>query len=83
MAINGKAAVAGGCFIGWMVKVLDNWYCVSAHGNVLVYAAVHPDCTIKELTGAIFLTPRTILGLVGELRRAAMLDVRRDGRKNH
>ena len=63
--------------------MLDNWYCVSAHGNILVYIAVHPDCTIKDLTEALFLTPRTVWGLVGDLRRAGMLDVRRDGRENH
>jgi DNA-binding transcriptional ArsR family regulator len=65
------------------VEVLDNWYCVSAHGNVLVYIAVHPDCTIRDLTEALFLTPRTVWGLVGDLRRAEMLRIRREGRQNH
>ncbi len=63
--------------------MLNNWYCVSAHGNVLVYIAVHPDCTIRDLTEALFLTPRTVWGLVGNLRRAGMLHARRDGRQNH
>ena len=66
-----------------MVAVLDNWYCVSAHGSVLVYVALHPDCTIRELTEALFLTPRTVWGLIGDLRRAGMLDARKDGRQNH
>jgi DNA-binding transcriptional ArsR family regulator len=70
-------------FSYWMVEVLDNWHCVSAHGSVLVYIAVHPDCTICDLTGALFLTPRTVWGLVGDLRRAGMLHVRREGRRNH
>ena len=63
--------------------MLDNWYCVSAHGNVLVYVSLHADCTIRELTEALFLTPRTVWGLVGDLRRAGMLHIRRDGRENH
>ena len=62
---------------------MENWYCVSAHGSVLVYITVHPDCTIHELTEALFLTPRTVWGLIGDLRRAGMLDARRDGRENH
>ena len=67
----------GGC------RALENWYCVSAHGSVLVYITVHPDCTIHELTEALFLTPRTVWGLIGDLRRAGMLDARREGRENH
>lgn len=62
---------------------MDNWYCVSAHGSVLVYVALHPDCTIRELTEVLFLTPRTVWGLIGDLRRAEMLEVRKEGRQNH
>jgi DNA-binding transcriptional ArsR family regulator len=65
------------------MAALENWYCVSAHGSVLVYITVHPDCTIRELTEALFLTPRTIWGLIGDLRRAGMLDARREQRANH
>ena len=60
-----------------------NWYLVSSHGSVLFYIAVHPDCTIREIADDMALTQRTIWGLIGDLRRAEMLTVRREGRRHH
>ena len=59
------------------------WYLMSSHGTVFFYVATHPDCTIKEMTEALFLTRRTIWGLVGDLRTAGMVEVRKSGRRNH
>jgi DNA-binding IclR family transcriptional regulator len=64
-------------------KVSTNWYLVSSHGSVLFYIAVHPDCTIREIADDMALTQRTVWGLIGDLRRAGMLDVRREGRRHH
>lgn len=59
------------------------WYLMSSHGTVFFYVATHPDCTIKEMTEALFLTRRTIWGLVGDLRTAGMVEVRKSGRRHH
>jgi hypothetical protein len=44
---------------------------------------MHPGTTIKDLADAFFLTRRTIWGLVGDLRRAGTLRVRKEGRRHH
>jgi DNA-binding transcriptional ArsR family regulator len=56
---------------------------MSSHGSVLFYVAVNPDCTITEIADAMALTRRTVWGLIGDLRRAGMLHVRKDGRRHH
>lgn len=59
------------------------WYIWSSHGTVLFYIALHPRCTIVEIAEDLCLTQRTIWGIVGDLRRAGMLEVERDGRRHH
>lgn len=61
----------------------NHWYLVSSHGAVLFYIAVRPECTIRQIADDMALTQRTIWGLIGDLRRAGMLNVRRDGRRHH
>jgi len=61
----------------------NHWYLVSSHGAVLFYIAVHPECTIRQIADEMALTQRTVWGLIGDLRRAEMLNVRRDGRRHH
>jgi len=61
----------------------NHWYLVSSHGSVLFYVAVHPECTIREIADDMSLTQRTVWGLIGDLRRAEMLHVRREGRRHH
>ncbi len=64
-------------------NVSNHWYLVSSHGAVLFYIAVRPGCTIREIAETMSLTQRTVWGLIGDLRRADMLTVRRDGRRHH
>jgi len=61
----------------------SGWYIWSSHGVVIFYIALHPDCTIPQIADALCLTQRTIWGVVGDLRRAGMLEVRRLGRRHH
>jgi len=63
--------------------ITNHWYLVSSHGSVLFYVAVNPDCTIRQIADDMALTQRTIWGLIGDLRRAGMLNVRREGRRHH
>ena len=60
-----------------------DWHLVSSHGAVLFYIAVHPECTIRQIADEMALTQRTVWGLIGDLRRADMLNVRRAGRRHH
>jgi DNA-binding IclR family transcriptional regulator len=63
--------------------VENDWYLVSSHGAVLFFIAVRPGCTIREIAGEMSLTQRTVWGLIGDLRRAGMLRIRREGRRHH
>ena len=65
------------------MTIENNWYLVSSHGSILFYIAVNPNCTIKGIAEAMSLTRRTVWGVIGDLRRADMLEVRKDGRRHH
>lgn len=54
-----------------------------SHGGALFYIASHPDCTIDDLANGLFVTRRTVWGLVGELKRAGLISIRREGRRHH
>ncbi len=60
-----------------------DWYHVSSHGAVLFCIAAYPGCTVTDLAESLCLTRRTIWGIVGDLRRAGMLGVRKNGRVHH
>ena len=61
----------------------NGWHHVSSHGTVLFCIAANQDCTISDLSESLFLTRRTVWGIVGDLRRAGMLNVRKNGRRHH
>ncbi|MEX0681916.1 MAG: HTH domain-containing protein [Dehalococcoidia bacterium] len=60
----------------------NGWYLWSSHGTVLFFVAVNPACTIQEIADGLSLTPRTIWGVIGDLRRAGMLEITKDGRRH-
>ena len=61
----------------------QEWYHVSSHGAVIYWIAAAPDCTTEEIAGALCLARRTVWGIIGDLRRADMLRVRKEGRRHH
>ena len=65
------------------MTIENHWYLVSSHGAILFYVAVNPECTIKEIAEAMSLTRRTVWGVIGDLRRADMLQIRKEGRRHH
>jgi len=54
-----------------------------SHGAALFFIAQHPDCTIREIAGALVVTRRTVWGLISDLKGADLLNIRREGRINH
>ncbi len=65
------------------MTVERQWHLLSTHGAVLFYVAAHPDSTIYNIAEGMSLTQRTIWGIIGDLRRADMLHVRKKGRRHH
>lgn len=50
---------------------------------MLFYVALRPDCTVAEISDGISLSRRSVWGTLGDLRRAGMINVRREGRRHH
>ncbi len=65
------------------MAIENHWYLVSSHGAVLFHIAVNPDCTIGDIADSMALTRRTVWGVIGDLRRAGMLHIRKEGRRHH
>ncbi len=56
---------------------------LNSRGRVLVFIVQHPGCTIRQISSGMFLTDRTVHSLVGSLREAEALTVRKRGRINY
>jgi DNA-binding transcriptional ArsR family regulator len=59
-----------------------SWRLFCSHGTLLFFVACHPGCTTSDISDALALTPRTVWGLIGDLRRAGLLIVSRKGRRH-
>ncbi len=59
------------------------WFLSSSHGTILFHIAANPECTIRDIADAMFLTRRTVWGVIGDLRGAGMLSIRKNGRRHH
>ncbi len=59
------------------------WGLLSSHGLVLFYISVRPGCTVAEISDGLSVTPRTAYSTLGDLRKAGMVNVRREGRRHH
>ena len=62
---------------------MDSPRLFSSQGLVLLLIALRPGITVKDLAESLVLTYRTVWGLVGELRNAGLLKVRKEGRRHH
>jgi hypothetical protein len=60
----------------------NGWYIWSSRGMVLFHIAAHPGCSVEEIADDLCLTPRSVWGAIGSLRRANMLRVERRGRRH-
>ena len=62
---------------------LPSWMLITSHGLVLLYLSTYPDATIREVASTLELTERRVGDIIRDLSNAGMLDVRREGRRNH
>ena len=58
------------------------WNLWSRQGSVLIYLALNPDATVQDIAASMGLTQRAVWEHIGGLRRAGMIQTRRDGRRN-
>ena len=59
-----------------------SWTLVTSHGLVLVYVAMHPDATIREISREVGLTERRVMEILRDLRDADLITIERQGRRN-
>ena len=59
------------------------WIITSSRGTVLFHIAANAECTANDIADALCLTPRTVWGAIGDLRRAGMVHVKKSGRRHH
>src|SRR4051812_33073616 len=62
---------------------IPNWTLLTSYGLVLLYVTQHPDATIREISERLLLTERRVAGVIKELVAVGLLEVRRQGRRNH
>ena len=58
------------------------WNLWSRQGSVLLYIALSPDSTVRDIAASMGLTQRAVWDHIGDLRRAGMIETRKDGRRN-
>lgn len=61
--------------------MIDNLF--TSRGQLLISIMNRPGVTIKELATELFLTRRTVWGMIGGLRRKGYLVIRKEGRAHH
>ncbi len=59
------------------------WRLLTSHGLILFYIGVRPGCAIVEISDGLSLTQRTVYSILGDLRRAGIIDVLKEGRRHH
>jgi len=59
------------------------WRLLSSHGFILFFVSLRPDCTVAEISDSLSLTRRSVWGTLGDLRRAGMINVRKEGRRHY
>jgi DNA-binding MarR family transcriptional regulator len=55
----------------------QQWSIISNHGMVLMYLAVNPRSTAREIAGRLDITERQVYRIVRDLEAAALLNVHR------
>lgn len=55
----------------------------TSRGRILIHIVKNPEITIKRLSKDLYLTKRSIWGIIGELRSLGYLIVKREDREHH
>ncbi|MEP6870987.1 MAG: MarR family transcriptional regulator [Anaerolineaceae bacterium] len=59
-----------------------NWTLLSPHGLVLFFLAMNPHSTLREMSGLLELSERTLYTVIKDLSQAHMVRTGRVGRQN-
>jgi hypothetical protein len=58
------------------------WTLITKHGLVLIFLARNSDCTVREISDAIGITPRQTFRIVKDLVADGYLTITKAGRRN-
>ncbi|HLF80020.1 MAG TPA: winged helix-turn-helix domain-containing protein [Dehalococcoidia bacterium] len=59
------------------------WTLVTSHGLVLLYVALEPAATIREIAEELEVTERRVADIIRDLTKADLIIVKREGRRNY
>ncbi len=62
---------------------MDKSNLFTARGRLLISVMEKPGITVSELSKELFLTRRSVWGMIGELRSVGYLIVRKAGKAHH
>ena len=62
-----------------MARNGQDWMVFSSHGQVLVYLALYPEATMRQVSDALDLTERHVSRMIQDLEAGGVLTVRRGG----
>lgn len=63
-------------------EIRPTWTLVTSHGLVLIFVALNPEATIREISREIGLTERRVMEILRDLKEAGHISIERQGRRN-
>ena len=64
------------------VRDAPHWHFLTNHGAVIVYIALYPNATVREISEGVEITERYTARILSELRRDGYVTSVRQGRRN-
>ena len=64
------------------VRDRPHWHFLTNHGAVVVYVALYPNATVREISEGVEITERYAARILSELRRDGYVAAVRQGRRN-
>ncbi len=61
---------------------MSTWQFLTNHAVVLLHVEWHRDSTLREISAAIGLTERTVIGIIRSLEKEGLVSHSREGRNN-
>src|SRR4030067_2875710 len=65
-----------------MTTISPAWRVLSSHGAALFYIAQRSGCSAAELAEALLVSERTAWSIIGHLKQADLIRVRKDGNRH-
>ena len=62
--------------------IRDSWTLFTNHGAVLLYIALRPQATVRQMAEELAISPRTVLRMLADLTASGHVTIKKTGRRN-